>query len=78
MTTTAYLVGSNDYSGYFAAIGESYQFDKQQSFRLFVATDDSDYDSDQNLVLVTLMNLVKKYCYKALNFVSFLKVSSLR
>jgi hypothetical protein len=26
-------------------------FDKQQSFKLFAATEDSDYGSDQNLVL---------------------------
>lgn len=51
MTAAAYSVGSNDYSGYFAAIGASYQFDKQQSFKLFAATEDSDYGSDQNLVL---------------------------
>ncbi|WP_462177586.1 hypothetical protein [Pseudoalteromonas gelatinilytica] len=47
MTATAYSVGSNDYSGYFAAIAASYQFDKQQSFRLFAATEDSEYGSVQ-------------------------------
>jgi len=47
MTATAYSVVSNNYSGYFAAIGESYQFDKQQSFKPFAVTEDRDYDSVQ-------------------------------
>ena len=49
LTAAAYSMGSDDYSGYFAGIGASYQIDKQQKIKLFGATQNSDYGSDQNL-----------------------------
>ncbi|CAM3922608.1 MULTISPECIES: hypothetical protein [Pseudoalteromonas] len=49
ITAAAYSMGSDDYSGYFAALGASYQIDKRQKLKVFGATQNSDYGSDTNL-----------------------------
>jgi len=51
MTAGAYSIGSNDYSGYFAAAGVSYMIDKRQKINLFGSVENSDYGSDQSLGL---------------------------
>ncbi len=47
MTAAAYSMGSDDYSGYFAALGASYQIDKQQKVNFYGSAQDNDYGSDQ-------------------------------
>lgn len=49
IASAAYSMGSDDYSGSFAALGTSYQIDKQQKVKIFGAAQNSDYGSEQNL-----------------------------